>query len=433
MTVFPSPRLSEARPQAASSSSTGQRPVVAQPVRRSVSAVLRQSWTALVLGLLLVVFVAMFLPHKNDLEYYGDPSSPAEQGTLAMVEILRQQGVEVTVVRESQLPHLDAHDTVLLTASLSPDEAEQTTKKLLAAGRIVVPASAAEGFNVPGNNTDDTYPTQSITITHPYSGGDRAKMGFPAAVKPGCAVLVGDIKRLEVTEGMAEKYLTTAQPCVEVASLPVVSLLPIEDAQLPGTHAEVAFISDLRMFYNSELDKADNAALMTNLLGSTGKLVVVKPHKGAAPSLLLPLPWELFPTVLRPLTYALVLLVVTYMFYRARRFGPLAYERLPVRIDASETVQALGSLLQSSGNVDVPSTILQRQARHDLGRKLGLGTKVSPHLLVRAVAQATGRSSEESAIYRLLFEPFAGSRADLVEWEKQLGRLLEEANNDARD
>ena len=449
--------------------------VVATPVRRSLGQILRDSWLALALLLILSIFFAFIFPRESGLEYPGDPASIDPAGTRALVEVMSGRGQDVSVVRETDLRTLTSADTVLLTHPLNELTSKSTSRKLLAAKRVVVAAEHVEFLEVEGNNAHEVYPLDPL-ISSPSSREYRptkADLGVSVEVAPACGDVVGQLQRLETSVKLAADFAPGAATCVSADSKRLVAILggflPGEDGTATGEKtsggksaqdgtatgektgggksaqdgtatggktglgdrvAEVVVLPGLDIAHNRNIDSGDNAALMMNLLGSTPNLVVVKPENVETPSLFLKLPWGILPPGSRPMAVALLALAGAYIIYRARRFGPLAFERLPVRIDGSETSQALGSLLHASGDTALAAQILQRQARDELAQKLGLGGSVTEDVLTREVARAGGRRIDERTVYRLLFQPFRGSGAELVEWDKQLNELLQEANDD---
>ena len=433
--------------------------VVATPVRRSLGQILRDSWLALALLLILSIFFALIFPRESGLEYPGDPASIDPAGTRALVEVMSGRGQDVSVVRETDLRTLTSADTVLLTHPLNELTSKSTSRKLLAAKRVVVAAEHVEFLEVEGNNAHEVYPLDPL-ISSPSSREYRptkAELGVSVEVAPACGDVVGQLQRLQTSMKLAADFAPGAATCVSADSKRLVAILggflPGEDGTATGEKtgggksaqdgtatggktglgdrvAEVVVLPGLDIAHNRNIDSGDNAALMMNLLGSTPNLVVVKPENVETPSLFLKLPWGILPPGSRPMAVALLALAGAYIIYRARRFGPLAFERLPVRIDGSETSQALGSLLHASGDTALAAQILQRQARDELAQKLGLGGSVTEDVLTREVARAGGRRIDERTVYRLLFQPFRGSGAELVEWDKQLNELLQEANDD---
>ena len=433
--------------------------VVATPVRRSLGQILRDSWLALALLLILSIFFALIFPRESGLEYPGDPASIDPAGTRALVEVMSGRGQDVSVVRETDLRTLTSADTVLLTHPLNELTSKSTSRKLLAAKRVVVAAEHVEFLEVEGNKAHEVYPLDPL-ISSPSSRDywpTMADLGVSVEVAPACGDVVAQLQRLETSVKLAADFAPGAATCVSADSKRLVAILggflPGEDGTATGEKtsggksaqdgtatggktglgdrvAEVVVLPGLDIAHNRNIDSGDNAALMMNLLGSTPNLVVVKPENVETPSLFLKLPWGILPPGSRPMAVALLALAGAYIIYRARRFGPLAFERLPVRIDGSETSQALGSLLHASGDTALAAQILQRQARDELAQKLGLGGSVTEDVLTREVARAGGRRIDERTVYRLLFQPFRGSGAELVEWDKQLNELLQEANDD---
>ena len=113
--------------------------------------------------------------------------------------------------------------------------------------------------------------------------------------------------------------------------------------------------------------------------------------------------------------------VLLLMLWRARRFGRLVREPLPVSVRASETVEGLGRLYRTARSRRRAADALRAAARSRIAPRLGLRRDDSATAVVEAVAVRTGRPAADLAT--LLYGAEPGDDAALVALADQLDAL----------
>jgi hypothetical protein len=173
---------------------------------------------------------------------------------------------------------------------------------------------------------------------------------------------------------------------------------------------------------NGRLAGDGNAALALNLLAATHRIVWLVPARpaGAAagrprsPASLVPLPAYL---IAAELGVALLLAAV----WRARRFGPLVAEPLPVVVRASETVEGHGRLYRARRARGRAAGALRAATLARITARLGLPRAAPAGAICQELAARTGRDPGEVQV--LLFGPEPGDDAALVSLAAGLDKL----------
>lgn len=171
---------------------------------------------------------------------------------------------------------------------------------------------------------------------------------------------------------------------------------------------------------NGEVLSAANAALALAVLGQTESLVWYVPGAadaeavfGTEPSLGSFIPPWLTPTILLGLVSLLGVMV-----WRGRRFGPLVEERLPVIVEASETMQGRGRLyaqqrarLRALDNLRIGTTTR-------LATSLGLARASHVQEIITSSAAILG--VKRAAVAWTLLDAVPGSEAELLDLSQAL-------------
>ena len=155
---------------------------------------------------------------------------------------------------------------------------------------------------------------------------------------------------------------------------------------------------------NGYLGERGDAALAMNLLANATEIVWLVPSPGNAPpprgsgtgngngsgasSFFGLVPWPVYLIAIQ-----LAIAVLLAAAWRARRLGPLVAERLPVIVQAAETVEGHGRLYQSLRARDGAAAKLRAAARSGIARVTDAGTAARPD----AIAARTGQSPAEVA------------------------------------
>lgn len=389
----------------------------------------RQVWQRvrglLLAALVLVVAGVAFAAVRSGGQYGRlDPRSGDPYGSLAVAELLRDRGVSVDVATTlDEAAGAAGPDTTLLVAGPNMLTAHQQQRLRAATagsmGRTVL--IAPEGSSVarlaPGVRQEARGP---VAARPP-------RCELPAARTAGTTDTGGVLYATDAHEA------TGCYPDDELASLLV----------LPGRgNGDTVLLGSPDILHNDRLDQQGNASLGLQLLGSRTHLVWYLPslddpsvaENGAGSRDgaedggtggesefigLIPSGW-LWGTL------QLALAAVLAALWRARRFGPLVTERLPVAIRASESTEGRARLYRKADARDRASAILRAAARARISPLLGVSTRDadSPAVLLPALTARLGSTGSE--LDSLLFGPAPTDDAALVLLTDQLDALERE-------
>ncbi|MEU6775828.1 DUF4350 domain-containing protein [Streptomyces sp. NPDC046759] len=384
----------------------------------STAPTARQVWTrargiALAAVLILAAAVAMAAVRSTTRHGELDPRSVDPYGSRAVAQLLADRGVSTRVVTTLGAARAAAGpDTTLLVAvpDLLTGSQQTRLRKAIAAsgGRTVLLAAGTPsvGRLAPGVTADPA--TSADTTLAPHCA-------LPEARRAGSAD----------TGGI--RYTTThldADSCYPSARL--ATLLRIPEASGGG---DTVVLGAPDILYNNRLDKQGNASLALQLLGSRPHLVWYLPTlsdtsatgTGGQKDFL-----DLLPSGWLWGTLQLFVAAVLAAFWRARRFGPLVPEKLPVAIRASETAEGRARLYRKADARDRAADALRSTTRTRLAPLVGIPATQAhtPEALLPALsAHLTGG---ERALQPLLFGQPPGDDAALIALTDQLDALERE-------
>lgn len=379
-----------------------------------------------VVGLGLVLVVLLALTSQRPTQPL-DPQGPGGEGAMALAEVLRDQGVEVDVVRSIAALEATAPDrstTVLVgdPTNLGPGAAVRLGAATRFVGRLVVVGGSTDQLDAVG------LPAAA------YVGGVD---GLPARCDSPVArdddvVSTSDTRYL-VDEGV------TATACF---------VLPGEEAtggdslpeggsgaamlELPATaaHPATVLVGFGEAWANEAITQEGNAGLAVRALGSTPRLLWYQPGQG---DLTAGGPGEedgsaeVWPVWTNPSVALLGVVVVLLALSRGRRLGRLVREPLPVVVRAVETTESRGRLYRRAGDRGRAAAVLRGGTRDRLGRRLAVAPAAGVVALVHAVSTTTGRPADE--VGGILFGPDPHDDTSLIQLAQQLTDLEERAQH----
>ena len=332
--------------------------------RRSVGGWLVLGAVILILGAFLSLFVRDDWAAREQL----DPEGPGADGARAIVQLLRDQGVEVvpTSRRAETLEALDGDTTLVLTDpwTLTPETVEDLVAH---AGDAVVldPIGEIADVLVPGAESSG------------YGSGPTApECDLRAAQRAG-----------EIEPGRGFTAPDGALGCYPVGDGFALVQAP---GGVDGAGA-ITLIDGTVLFTNENLAQQGNAALGLGLLGAHDRVVWYVPtfedaeDGGAAPTL-----GDLVPPWVTPAIVLLALAGIAAALWRGRRFGPLVAERLPVTVRGSETLEGRARLYARAGEPGHAAELLRAGATARLARRLGLPPNAAPREVADAAAVRLG-------------------------------------------
>ncbi len=357
---------------------------------------------------------------------YLDPEDTGRVGTRALVEVLRQHGVEVHVVRSIQdLAH----------------------EHLGTGTTIVVGDPLYLGAGAAGMLPDMTLATDRLVLLSP-TDPQLAAMGIPlvtsgAGSPPLTAHCDSDIARSSDTvPGTDMRYVN--RPERGSGEVALCFPLPAPDAK-PGSppgsgfphgaamaevsrtpqHTDVVAIGFGSLFGNGAITEDSAAGIAVRALGRSPTLIWYQPgvsdltvgNAGPAGS-----PW---PRWLGPGAAVLMAAIVVLAAVRGRRFGRLVPEQLPVVVRAVETTESRGRLYRKAGDRDRSAAVLRDATVRRLGRRLALPATTPAGVLVAVAAGATGIPADQ--VGEALFGPAPADDPGLLRLAQRLADLEERA------
>lgn len=354
-------------------------------------------WAIVVALVLLVAFAALQLS-ANGPGARGtlDPEGRDDSGALALAEILRDQGVEVSVyrTRADARAAIDDDTTLVMTNpyTLTDDALAQL---LDPADRVVFLSTG-------------THLLELLDL------GENAP-GSSAPLAPGCDVPefadVGTIR--------ADRFFSPAdgvEGCFGDAA---------GDAVLvdEGDGRHTALVEGTKLFSNAYLAEDGNAALALALLGQTDRVVWYVPSfgdtdiEGQAPDTL----GSLTPPWVTPVILLLFVAGIATAVWRGQRFGPLVAETLPVTVRASETMHGRARLTAKAADAPHAAQALRDGAQRRLARRLGLAA----HAGADEVADAASDRLRipRGTLQSMFAGPLPADDAGLVELARRLDEL----------
>ncbi|NYF15877.1 hypothetical protein HDC37_000689 [Microbacterium sp. AK009] len=366
-------------------------------------------WIALAVALLVVGSVGAALSGLGDWAQRDalDPESAGPTGTRALVEVLRDQGVEVEVAR-SRADATRALDGASGGATLVlPDAPALSDEGLTALAApaddlvLIEPRSRTLRLFLPGTGIGG----RADTLLDPQCGLPEAERSGP--VSPGAVFDTGD--------GADGCYLTPDG----AAGLVV--------AELDGRR--VAALDGTALLVNEVLAEDGNVALGVNLLARHPLVVWYDPMVGDTdlentdPSL-----GESTPPWVSPAIVLLLLAAVAAAVWRGRRFGPLVRERLPVTVRAAETAEGRARLYAQTRDAGHAADDLRIAALRRIARLLGLGPNAAADEIADAAADRL--SADRRVVRGILLDDVPTDDAQLTVIASRL-RDLEAALRDA--
>ncbi len=368
-------------------------PTVRRAVRRSLY------WGIAAAGLLVLGIVTIGINGATRVvERWGaDESAPT--GSRAVVNVLRDAGVDVVVTGElsDTLAALDEPGTTLFVGDVRGILDDEQWPQLLGVADHLVLAE-------PSQLALDALRIDALTAA-PLSDGDALEL--PAECRVAAAERAGSIRATGIGYSTLDGEI-----CFDAGETGA-GLVELEvDDRL------VTVLGAGSVLQNGEITRAGNAALALGLLGQHETLVWYQPTPAdlSAPSLS-----ELTPDWVNPVAWLAVLVGLAVAFWRGRRFGPVVIENLPVVVKTTETMEGRARLYAREGSRLRAADALRVGTLRRIAHGLALGRSSGVDDIVGAVAAITGRDSATLQALLVGLEP-ANDR-ELVELSDRLLEL----------
>ncbi len=353
---------------------------------------------ALVLALVLLAVLAGRTPTGDPF----DVRSAAPDGYRAIATLLRDRGA---TVREVPLAELDPSDElpdgdvvyVPLASELTPVDLEHLRERTSGGATLVL--------GEPPATDDGSFADPDVFFGSMWVDA-RALADEPALEEgPGrCTIAeLRDLGPIDVAFAGTVPVAPEARHCYGDDTSAAFQV------RTNGLGREIV-LSSPYLWVNARLQPAkesggeplDNAVTALRLLGpapdgaAPGTRIVIVRSVGATgltsgsqdPISLLPVPVKL---MLLQLLGAFLI----YLWWRSRRLGRPVVEQVPVEIEGSELVAAVGDLLRRKGNAARAADTLRAETRRELGMRLGVPPTAPLGALVELVATRSGRDAAE--------------------------------------
>jgi hypothetical protein len=392
-------------------------PDAARSTTPTLRAQLRRGRAWIVIAAALVLGAIVVLVVQGGVRAPGAPlgaDNPAPPGSKALVEVLRQQGLDVTEARSIEVA-LDAARggaTVFLYdefAILGDDRLEELAS---AADRLVVaePAFGHLETLAPG-----------VRLGGAATGAlDDVACDLPPAERAG---ELSDGQRLLTIDDDARADGFSG--CFRDGDFGYAVVAG------PGSAGgEITLIAATTVFTNDRIDEAGNAALAIGLLGASDDLVWYLPGPGDADAAEAPTLPELTPGWVSPVMVLLIVVVIAAGVWRGRRFGPLVVEKLPVLVPAGETSEGRARLYARSAARGHALDQLRIGTIERVIALLRLPRSADVDTVAAAAATATGRDG--ASVARLLVAEVPAGDREFIELSAELDRLEHDVRRSIR-
>ncbi len=365
----------------------------------------------------LLIALAAGRPSPDE---YLHPEGTGTAGTRALVEVLRDRGIEVEVVGTA--------DEVLAASGPGTTVVVGNTDLLTStsARRVLDGTGSADGLVLL-----DAAPG----VLGDLDLGLRVER-TAAEPRPGCSAPWADPGDLITRASWAVVPEDGSLPSGATGCFPLDAPPGGEDddpdlrytvVELPRTagRAPLTVVGAPDAATNRFVTEADDAGVMVRMLGGSPRLVWFHPTTedlAANPS---PDESSVWPPWLGSVLALLGVAFLVLALARGRRLGRLVPEPLPVVVRAAETTESRAELYRVARDRGRAAAILRRATTARLASRLGLPPTAPPAALVPAVADATGVPATE--VEALLVGAAPSDDAALVALAQQLAHLEEKA------
>ncbi|GIG55397.1 DUF4350 domain-containing protein [Demequina activiva] len=360
-----------------------------------VVASARRRPLAIVAAVLFVALIATLVWTSRPEDYVTlSTGNASEDGTRAIAQILRAQGVDV---RQS--------DTLAGARVTSP----ATSTLVIADSTFLADYQRDSIAEYPG---DLVLVRPSQELLDDLDTGLRVTWSLDQEIVPAqCsdpdAQAAGEVQQLE--EAVIAGARSTAETCFENGDGEAAY------AVIDQGERRIAVLASWPTITNEHLDERGHAALGLRMLGRHPTVIwyVGDPFDpstltwsgsgddGAAPPSELVANPDFLPPAFGPVMFMLGMTVAVAALWRARRFGRLVREPLPVEVRASEATRGRARLYRRAQASGRAAAAMRARAAMRMGRRLGVPRSAGSEALVSAVARAAQRDPRD--VHRILY------------------------------
>ena len=374
---------------------------------------------AALVGVALFVGLIVLLVWSSQPQDYTplSPGNSTGEGARAAAEILRDQGVDVRPAGTLGAVRIaDPATTTLVVASPELLQEYQIEALLDYPGDLVVLGADDLTLTLAGTGLTSSRSAEAVTVDATCDDPDASAAG---------AIEVGPAGAW----GMPAAGVTTCFVSPD-------GLIGYIDA--PRDAGRLTVLASPVIVTNDHLDADGNAALTLRTLGRHPEAVwyvadgldssvpAWDDGDGIAPPDSVPTSPDFLPPGTLSAAFALGLAVLVAALWRARRFGPLVTEPLPIVVRASEATRGRARLYRRGRATGRATAALRAHAAVSIGRSLGVPRASGADALTDAVQRATGR--DRADVTRLLYGPAPRTDAEMMSLIAELDTLESEVH-----
>ena len=321
--------------------------------------------TWVLLGAAVVALAFLAAPRRSEGPPL-DPTSTDALGTRALVVLLEEMGSRVDIAGSVPGPE---HDTALVLVDDLTEQQADALRAWVRTGGVAVVAD-------PGSELIPVAPERSAA---PGVFDVEEDDALPRRCE---LAALRDVEFVDPSNGVLFEPPPNGVGCFTRRGANFLVAVPFGDGTIVGIGGAATFV-------NGVIGKQDNAALATSLLA---------PTRGSRVAFLRPPPpgggrrtlWELVSDRVKGSLWQLGVAFGVLVLWRARRLGRPVLEPHPVELAGSELVVAIGNLLQVAKRRDHAATLLRKDLRSHLARRLGLPPDAPAEIIAEVAAGRTG-------------------------------------------
>lgn len=390
-----------------------------RPAVRKIGIVLLVALLAIGVGIANAV-----LEGSNDKRAYS-PGSLSPTGVAALATLLDRAGVSVTHVRTStDLAQADSATTVVLTDLYEVSDSEAKRARDSGATVVILGTKALwDADQLQQWGFPDTAWTSAPFSPDPESLSLREQpIATARATETHCplANLVENSRRGSTIAPVSQVLIDAgaAQTCFSLSD-------GVAWARSPRYH-NVEYFGAAATLTNKYLAQYDNAGVAIRLLARQPKVLWVEGYTSEE-LLDTPQPTGELPEWFTLAMIALALSGGWYAVYRARHFGKLVAEPLPVVVPAEEANYGRARLYQANSADAHAAHALRAAFIARYAARLGVSPRSSQADVIQAVASTAG--ADPQSVAQALYTYPVRTEADLAQMQAQLAALEKEFSN----
>ena len=346
-------------------------------------------------------------------------TSAGPAGSMAIAEVLRQQGVTVTatdgLAATSTAARTAANTTIFVVDDGGYLDGQQLKELSRISSHLIL---MTPSFDQLTDAVPEIAQAGSVTGELTAQGAAQGAAGGAAGGAADCALPAVTNAATVTGDGSGYRLVDTtadAESCLGSGD-DIYSLI-----QLHRGDTLLTVIGTRAAFSNEQVAERGNAALALTLLGASENLLWYLPSIDDAAVPGAPSIGDLTPAWVSAVMALLLLVAIAAAFWRGRRLGPLVVENLPVTVRASETMEGRARLYQKSSARLRALDALRIGTIERLGTRCALPRLASVDEVILAVAAAIGRPPAEVGV--LLRDEIPAGDADLVRLSDALQTL----------